>query len=222
MGHFLIAHLAYDAAVENFRAARKARPGSLKLGLAEAISLNLAGRRAEAFATLQEIQRQWPDQDLPFILAGITAFSSIKLQDARREFEKALAVGSTNPLVAFYLATLESQSAASNLDEALRWAQAAVDGDPTSPQAQYLLGTLLKRSKRNDEARQCLEKAVSLQPSLAEAHFLLAQLYAESGDTARAEAERRESERWHREVNQISPDREAIQKLLINVVPSGQ
>jgi len=33
------------------------------------------------------------------------------------------------------------------------------------------------------------------------AHFLLAQIYAESGDATRAEAERRESERWHREVN---------------------
>ena len=136
-------------------------------------------------------------------------------------YRKALALGLANPLVPFYLATLESQSAAGNLDEALRWAQTAVAGDATSAQGQYLLGTLLKRSKRNDEARHCLEKAVSLQPSLAEAHFLLAQLYAESGDTARAEAERRESERWHREVNQISTDREAIQKLLIRVVPAG-
>lgn len=222
LGLFFVRHLAFDAAAEVFQAARKNLPASLNLALAEAISLNLAGRLEDASTKLREMQSQWPEQDSPYVLAGIAAYTAYKFDDFRREFEKALALGLANPLVPFYLATLESQSAAGNLDEALRWAQTAVAGDATSAQGQYLLGTLLKRSKRNDEARHCLEKAVSLQPSLAEAHFLLAQLYAESGDTARAEAERRESERWHREVNQISPDREAIQKLLINVVPSGQ
>ena len=74
---------------------------------------------------------------------------------------------------------------------------------------------------RADAARENLEAAVRLQPTLAEAHYLLARLYAEMGDTARAESETRESIRWHREVH-VSPGQQDLMQLLVRVDPAAQ
>jgi tetratricopeptide (TPR) repeat protein len=202
------------------RAAEKPLPQSLRLALAEAIVLNLATHREESYAKLQEIERRWPEQDLPCILAGISAYTGYRMEDARREFEKAAALESTNPLAYYYLALLESQSAQSNTSEALRWAEMVVEGDPGLAPARFLLGELYKNLGRTDDARRNLGEAVRSQPNLAEAHYLLGQIYAESGDDARARVEREESVRWHREVHQVSPDQENIQRLLVNIGPS--
>ncbi len=174
LGLFFVNHLAYDAALENFRAAQKILPQSFKLALAEAIVLNLAGRREEAFARLRSIQGRWPEQDWSYILAGISAYTAYRFEDSRREFEKATALDSSNPLTYYYLALLESQSSQPKLSEAVRWAELAVEGDPTFAQAHFLLGKLYKTLGRAAEARQSLEKAVHLQPNLAEAHYLWA------------------------------------------------
>ncbi len=220
LGLFFVAHQAYDAALENFRAAERILPKSLKLALAEAIVLNLAGQREESFTKLRAIEGRWPEQDLPYILAGISAYTTYRFEDSRREFEKAAALGSSNPLTYYYLALLESESAQSNLNEALRWAELAVGGDPTFAQAHFLLGKLHKRMGRIQEARQSLEAAVRLQPNLAEAHYLLSRVYAELGDPARADAETRESVRWHREVHQVSPEKESMLRLFVQVEPA--
>ncbi len=70
------------------------------------------------------------------------------------------------------------------------------------------------------EARKNLEEAVHLQPNLADAHYLLGRTYAELGDSARAEKESRESERWHREVHQVSPEKQSVLRLLVEVEPA--
>lgn len=222
LGQFFVSHLAYDAALENYRAAQKALPESLRLALSEAIALNLNGHREESYNRLVKIEKRWPEQDLPYILAGISAFTAYRFPDARREFETAAAAESTNPLTYYYLALLESQSAQANSAEALRWAELAVDGDPGFSQARYLLGKICKTLGKTAEARQNLEEAVRLQPNLAEAHYLLGRIYAEAGDTVRAEAETRESIRWHTEVHQVSPEKENILRLLVRVEPAGR
>ena len=221
LGLFLVRHRAFAAALEDFRAAEKVLPQSLRLALAEAIVLNLAGKRGDSYEKLKEIEGRWPEQDWPYILAGISAYTAYLFDDARREFEKAAALESTNPLTYYYLALLESQSSQKDLHEALRWAELAVQGDPDFAQARYLLGSLYVSLGRADAARENLEAAVRLQPTLAEAHYLLARLYAEMGDTARAESETRESIRWHREVH-VSPGQQDLMQLLVRVDPAAQ
>jgi tetratricopeptide (TPR) repeat protein len=220
LGVFFVRHVAYNAAVEDFRAAERILPQALRLALAEAIVLNLAGHREESYQKLQSIEARWPEQDLPYILAGISAFTAYRADDARREFEKAAALDSTNPLTFYYLALLDTQSGQSEGSEAVRWAELAVKGDPSFAQARLLLGKLYRTLGKNSEARENLEAAVRIEPNLAEAHYLLGRIYAEQGDAARADAETQESIRWHREVHQVSPDKENIQRLLVDIGPS--
>ncbi len=222
LGLFFVNHQAYGAALEDFRAAQKVLPQSLKLALAEAIVLNLAGRREESYTKLLAIEGRWPEQDWPYLLAGISAYTAYRFEDSRREFEKAAALESTNPLTYYYLALIDSESPQSDAKETLRWAEMAVAGDSNFAQAHLLLGKLYKRLGRNDEARKSLEQAIRLQPNLADAHYLLGRIYAQQGDSARADAETRESERWHREVHQVSPDKENIMRLLVQAEPARQ
>jgi tetratricopeptide (TPR) repeat protein len=220
LGLFFVNHLAYDAALENDRAAQKVLPQSLNLALAEAITLNLAGRREESYTKLREIEGRWPEQDLPYILAGISAYTAYRYDAARAEFEKAAALESSNPLAYYYLALLDSESPQSDTAEPLRWARMAVEGDPSFALAHMLLGKLYRRQGKLEEARKSLEEAVRLQPNLADAHYLLGRTYAELGDPARAEMETRESERWHREVHQVSPEKQSVLHLLVQVEPA--
>ena len=217
LGLFFVRHQAFDAAEENFRASQRVLPQSLRLALAEAIVLNLAGKRAESSEKLQEIEKRWPEQDSPYIVAGISAYTAYRFEEARREFEKAESLESANPLTYYYLALINSTSNPADRMETLHWAEMAVAGDPTFAQAQALLGRLYKELGRNEEARKCLEEAVRLQPDLSDAHYLLSRVYSDLGDAARAEGEIRESQRWHREISQVSPEKENVLRLLVKV-----
>jgi tetratricopeptide (TPR) repeat protein len=217
LGLFFVRHQAFDAAQENFRASQRVLPQSLRLALAEAIVLNLAGKRAESHEKLQEIENNWPEQDLPYIVAGISAYTAYRFEEAQREFEKAESLESANPLTYYYLALINSTSNPADRMETLHWAEMAVAGDPTFAQAQALLGRLYKELGRNEEARKCLEEAVRLQPDLSDAHYLLSRVYSDLGDAARAAAEIRESQRWHREISQVSPENENVLRLLVKV-----
>jgi tetratricopeptide (TPR) repeat protein len=220
LGLFFVEHQAFDAAIEDFRAAQKVLPRSLKLALAEAIVLNLAGHREDSFQKLRGIEKRWPEQDWPYILAGISAYTAYHYEDSRREFEKAAALESSNPLTYYYLALLDTASPQDDSSEALRWAEMAVKNDPSFAQARLLLGKIYNRQGKTNEARQNLEEAVRLEPNLADAHYLLSRIYAQLGETASAEAQRHESERWHRDVHQVSPEKENILRLLIQVEPT--
>lgn len=222
LGLFFVAHQAFDAAIEDFRAAQKVLPQSLKLAVGEAIVLNLAGHREDSFERLRGIEKRWPEQDWPYILAGISAYTAYRYEDSRREFEKAAALESTNPLTYYYLALLDTASPQGDSAEALRWAEMAVKDDPQFAQGRLLLGKIYNRQGKTAEALENLEEAVRLEPNLADAHYLLSRIYAQLGETTRAETERSESERWHREVHQVSPDKENIVRLLVEVEPVGQ
>jgi tetratricopeptide (TPR) repeat protein len=217
LGLFFVNHQAYDAAIENYRAAAKRLPDSLRIAVAEAIAQNLAGQRQESYEKLRAIEVRWPEQDLPYILAGISAYTAYRFGDARQEFEKAAALESANPLTYYYLALIDSESPEGNPREMLRWAQMAAAGDPNLAEAQLLLGKLYKRLGNGQDARHCLERAIQLQPNLAEAHYLLGRIYAESGESALAEVETRESQRWHREVHAVSPEKEKVVRLLVEI-----
>ncbi len=217
LGLFFVNHLAYDAALENFRAAQKLFPQSLNLGQAEAIVLSLAGRHQEAMAKLHLIQARWPEQDWPYLLAGIAAYMTNNYEDAQLELERAAGLGSDNPSTYYYLALVESESSPPNLQVALRWTEMALQSDPNFAQAHFLRGKLCEKLGRTAEARQALEEAVRLQPSMVEAHYLLSRVYAELGDVTRADAEARESDQLRRAVQQVNSEKETILRLLVRV-----
>jgi len=69
--------------------------------------------------------------------------------------------------------------------------QRAVELDPANPTAYYLLGRVLIAEERLEEALAALEQSLELSPTLADAHYRIALVYARLGD--------RESARNHQE-----------------------
>ncbi len=67
------------------------------------------------------------------------------------------------------------------LDAALTTAKAAVAAQPTSPQAQYMLGNVLLARDQPEDAATAFKEALRLNPSLALAHMELAKLALTSG-----------------------------------------
>lgn len=86
----------------------------------------------------------------------------------------------------FRLARAEQQRG--NLDAAISEIQQALSVEPRNARAQLLRGELLYQSAKTTEAREALETAVHIDNTLAEAHHLLAFIYGEMGDSARADA----------------------------------
>ncbi|MGD9681817.1 MAG: tetratricopeptide repeat protein [Candidatus Obscuribacterales bacterium] len=71
---------------------------------------------------------------------------------------------------------------------ALAYAQFALEMNPRSGKAYYIRGRALYKSEDNslDSAIADLEKAVSLDPGIAQAHEILAETYATRGESAKA------------------------------------
>ena len=67
------------------------------------------------------------------------------------------------------------------LDDALTTAKAAVTARPTSPQAQYTLGTILLARDQREDASAAFKEALRLNPSFAPAHLELAKLALANG-----------------------------------------
>ncbi len=212
-------HLAYDAALENFQAAQKVLPQSLNLGLAEAIVLNLAGRRQEGYAKLREIEERWPDQDSPYVLAGTSAYFAGRVEDARQEFEMAAALRSDNPLVYYYLALMESEASEPDLHAALQWADMAVEKDPSFAWSHLQRGKIYERLGKPADAREALEEAVRLQPEMTEGFYLLSRVYRGLGETALADAAAQKSEVLRCQASEFSPEREMTLRLLVQARP---
>lgn len=74
--------------------------------------------------------------------------------------------------------------------EALKYAQRAVELQPSSPLAHYLVGKAQLKLGNLRAAVSELERAVELKPEDAKPHFLLARAYDQLGDKKRAEKER--------------------------------
>lgn len=66
--------------------------------------------------------------------------------------------------------------------------EAALKKDPNSAVAWAGLGTSLVKLRRNTDGVAALQKAIQIEPAMAEAHFMLGRAYQDAGDTARAEA----------------------------------
>jgi tetratricopeptide (TPR) repeat protein len=72
---------------------------------------------------------------------------------------------------------LESPEAVAPTGEAERMLRKAVELQPNSPGAHYLLGQLALVQGRNAEAEEELRKSLALDPNRSEAHFALSSLY---------------------------------------------
>ena len=74
------------------------------------------------------------------------------------------------------------------MEEALQLCQTALAKVPDDFRATREMGQILLMTRKSEEAKTYLERAIQLSPSEPNAHYLLGMTHAELGDLARADA----------------------------------
>jgi tetratricopeptide (TPR) repeat protein len=74
-----------------------------------------------------------------------------------------------------------------NDEQALKRFEQAVQRSPSAAVAWAGLGTSLVKLRRTDEGIRNLQRAIALEPEMAEAHYMLGMAYQASGDVVRAQ-----------------------------------
>ena len=135
--------------------------------------------------TLEKLSLLVPD-DQDLILDLVTALRKEHLYD--KAVDKLLELAKVAPSREreVYAKISEIKTEARQDDEAIAWAQKALDKSPTDPSAYERLAERYVDMQRFPDAIASYEKTVKLDPTNSKAHFALAQLYVQSGQPMKA------------------------------------
>lgn len=155
-------------------------------------------------AAIPGIQKKAPpsQSEVNFLEQG-EAFMKQRLYTKAREcFLAHLAEEPSSVSAQYWMACNESN--AGRLDEALKWAEQAIESDPLRSEAHYALALIHQAQGKTDAAVNCLKKAIYLDPDFILAHFSLFHIYEGMGRKNDAERHRALAVRL---VSRLSPDR---------------
>ncbi len=137
-----------------------------------------AADKPAGMAHFQLMLQYFPESPWMHVLLGNAAFEKDKDQQARSEYQQALALNNKLPVVNFRLGYLAYQSGAD--DAAARYFRNELVIDPGNPDANLFLGATLKREGKTESAIPYLRKAVTLDPGSALAYATLATALTET------------------------------------------
>jgi tetratricopeptide (TPR) repeat protein len=193
-GNSLVQHGKLDRAVAVFRPAVLDLPKSWKLRVGLGTACYLLGDYKTAAEELLEAVRLKPDSAPVYFLLGEAYDSAERFQRAiETAFKTYLKTGPRDPWAYYHYAAIQYghaqaagsgdyQTAVANLNEALRlnanFAEACLE-----------LGLIALAQDKVEQGIAALEKAVSLDPQLAAAHYRLGLAYRRTGNTAKAKVE---------------------------------
>ena len=154
----------------------------------KALSAIRAGKSDEALTVLASIVAKDEKDHNAWMYIGTVHYGSKKNADARRAYEKAIALKPDYFLANLNLGKLELSE--KNFDAAVAALSKAVAADASSADANHLLGEAHLQNKKGSLAVGFLNKAIELDPiGKADLHLRLAALYNGAGLKDRAAME---------------------------------
>ena len=148
------------------------------------------GRRGDVSGSLAAAEKALeidPDmQDAKLRVAEITVDvgyrdgDAEKIQRGQQMVEEVLAVGTPSASALMVMAKIHL--AQQKIDEAIEGMRAALELDPASAQAHFILGTALSAKGEGAGARTELARALEIDPGLIEARRVLARVHASLGE----------------------------------------
>lgn len=177
---------------EEIEAAKKLAPASSAALFVEAKYFYEKERRLDlAEASLRRVIEIEPLHYKAFTYLGLCLRWAGRLEEAVTALSEAVAIsgrkGILDPLPNQALAEIYLET--EQFEEALSFAEKAVEADRASSTSQYLFGKCLWKVKHLDEAIGALEKASALDKSDPAPKYLLGQIHLARGDQARAAQE---------------------------------
>jgi Flp pilus assembly protein TadD len=131
-----------------------------------------------------------PDRSLPHVALALVSMQMNRPDDAVQQLRKRVRRFPDDYLALWFLGEALNRSGivagSPGQQEGLQAVERSVRLNPDISQSQELLGKLLARDGRYDEAGSHLERAVNLDPENVAAIYQLAQVYSRSGSTSKA------------------------------------
>ena len=193
-GNSLVQHGKLDLAVGAFRPAVVDLPKSWKLRIGLGTACYLLGDYKTAAEELLEAVRLKPDSSPAYFLLGEAYDSAERFQpEIETAFKTYLKTTPRDPWAYYHYAAIlfghaqaagngDYQAAVTNLNEALRL-------NANFAEVYLELGLIALAQDKVEQGIAALEKAVSLDPRLAAAHYRLGLAYQRAGNTASAKEE---------------------------------
>ncbi len=214
---FLIKHKQNDEALKLLAQAEKNVPGSPELAVAQAVVLEMSNQTYEATQKLVRIQAQWPEWSLPYVIHGIVLQSQHKAAEAKQLLETAIALGSTDPSAYYHLTLAISDLTPNDYETAYKTVSTGLKLDPTDPYMQAQAGKIALAMKNFPAALSHLQEAIRLYPEMADAHWLLANLYRVTGEGEKQRIELAEVQRLNKLFPPGTQTPPSMQDLLFSV-----
>jgi tetratricopeptide (TPR) repeat protein len=217
-GAELLAHLAYDPAIEIFARGHRQFPRSTRMLLGLAVAQYSKGSYDEAADRFFEATDLDPSAPAPYLFLGKTQNSTIGASDAYlSKMTRFNTLQPSNALGCYYRAVSSWKHKASAA-EVQALLEKALHLDPTLASARLELGIILADQKQFPEAVAAFEKAIEIDRRLEEAYYRLAQVYLRTGESAKAQ---KEFELHHQLVKessaQVERERREVQQFVIEL-----
>lgn len=191
-GAELLLHRAFEPAIEVFAKGHHQFPDSVRMAVGLAIATYDRGDTEAGKQLLLEASDIDPANAMPYIFMN-------RLQEAEKivspkwvERLHRFAVNNPDNAVAQYsYAVAMSKQSPATADHSIvqRELERAIQLDPNLGKAYLQLGTLLADKKETSAAISTFQKAIATLPLPDEAHYRLAQLYRQAGETEKAREE---------------------------------
>jgi tetratricopeptide (TPR) repeat protein len=191
-GAELLLHRAFEPAIEVFTKGRRLYPDSVRILLGLSVATYDRGAAQQGEELLLAACDLHPSDATPYLFLG-------KLQDAEKiepagwteRLKRFATLHPDNALAHYYYAVAlgKQNSATENYGVIQTELQRAIELDPRLGDAHLQLGILYSEKKDFPAAINAFEKAIERLTFPDEAHYRLAQIYRQAGDTEKARIE---------------------------------
>jgi tetratricopeptide (TPR) repeat protein len=192
-GAELLLHRAFEPAIQVFTKGHRLYPDSVRMLLGLSVATYDQGATERGVQLLLEACDLNPSDPAPYLFLG-------KLQQAEKieppswteKFKRFASLHPENAMAHYYYAVALSKQSPGTEDFALVESQLkrAIELDPKLGSAYLQFGILYSAKKDAPAAIRAFQKAIELLPLPDEAHYRLAQLYRQSGETEKARQEK--------------------------------
>jgi tetratricopeptide (TPR) repeat protein len=175
----------YPAAVQSFTQALALRPDQVIWLMARAEAYEALGNENKALKDYETCLKADPKYAQAYLKIGVIHQLNNRFAEAQKAYQSAISIDPTQVYaynnLAFGLAERKEQ-----LNDALKWANKAVELAPQLPQFQDTLAWVRRARGELDQAARILEKSTTLKPELADVYYHLGIVYSEQGRNADA------------------------------------
>jgi tetratricopeptide (TPR) repeat protein len=192
-GAELLLHRAFEPAIEVFSKGHRLYPDSTRMLLGLSVATYDQGAIAQGVQLLLQACDLNPSDPAPYLFLGtLQQAEKIEPPGWTEKFKRFASLHPENAMAHYYYAVALSKQNAGTEDSTLVESELkrAIELDPKLGNAYLQLGILYSAKKDAPEAILAFQKAVELLPLPDEAHYRLAQLYRQSGETEKARQEK--------------------------------